>query len=492
MGLNLGKLGSSLVSAIVPKPILDQAITALKTVAQGALTIGSGFEGLGKAALDLTTNLANLPGLGDLTKRLLGPGAEALQGLAQAGLGSLEKLLGDTTSKLTARPLENGQSPVIGPLSGRDLQGEFSKIADVLGKLLPQGSTQEGFDAKFKSAVDSLSKIFGLLDTAAGVGSQDGLVGKADLQAALNNPDLPKELKDAIQFLLNNPAAMNKLDVAGGEGKVDGKIGRTDLQAAARSMPAGTGSLTTQQQQVLNQIADPKLRAALEQVFKQVNGGSTSTTGNTGVNPPASNNTGDMLNQIVTMLKQLLAGGSTGTAGTAASPPPATTTTTGSGDVLNQLVTLLKQLLGGGSTGTTGAAPMDLNQLLQTLQSGGLGSGSTTSASPASSPTSYATGTTPASYSSGTPSVSTPVSTTPSRVGGGGSMMDIVNTGLAGANGQVTAQEQGMLDKIQDPNQKAMMKAQMELQHAQEILSFITNMMKKMNEMAMAVIGNLK
>lgn len=83
-------------------------------------------------------------------------------------------------------------------------------------------------------AVSAVHKHFDLLDTAAGIGGKDGLIGVNDLQAITKNPSAPRELKEAAQFLLKNPAYRNQLDVAAGIGKVDGLIGRVDVNAYQR------------------------------------------------------------------------------------------------------------------------------------------------------------------------------------------------------------------------------------------------------------------
>ena len=78
-------------------------------------------------------------------------------------------------------------------------------------------------------ATQILKQYFDLLDTAAGIGKKDGIIGKPDLEAAAQNPDLPKELKEALAYLLANPAVLNAVDVGAGEGRVDGLIGKKDL-----------------------------------------------------------------------------------------------------------------------------------------------------------------------------------------------------------------------------------------------------------------------
>lgn len=92
----------------------------------------------------------------------------------------------------------------------------------------------------------------------------------------------------------------------------------------------------------------------------------------------------------------------------------------------------------------------------------------------------------------GTPTIPT----IPTIPGGGavvdGSVQQIVKDGLAANNGSFSTDEQTMIDSVSDPKQKAMLQAQFRMQHMQETVSFITNMMKKQNEIAMALINNLR
>lgn len=81
-------------------------------------------------------------------------------------------------------------------------------------------------------AAEVLRNNFQLLDTAAGIGKKDGLVSKEDLQAILENPGAPQELKDAASFLLENPAAFNALENREYNGELDGLIGRGDVAVA--------------------------------------------------------------------------------------------------------------------------------------------------------------------------------------------------------------------------------------------------------------------
>lgn len=85
-----------------------------------------------------------------------------------------------------------------------------------------------------KSAAGVLMRYFNLLDTAAGVGKRDGLIGRGDLEAALKNADLPEELRTVIDYLCTNSAAFDLLDSANAKkGKKDGLIGWGDLEKIA-------------------------------------------------------------------------------------------------------------------------------------------------------------------------------------------------------------------------------------------------------------------
>jgi len=96
------------------------------------------------------------------------------------------------------------------------------------------------YQANWANALNQLNLCFDLLDTAAGKGKKDGLIGHSDLRAASKNPALPQELREACRFLLNNPAAYNQLDAAA-NGKRDGLISRQDVATALQIGKTGLG-----------------------------------------------------------------------------------------------------------------------------------------------------------------------------------------------------------------------------------------------------------
>jgi hypothetical protein len=58
----------------------------------------------------------------------------------------------------------------------------------------------------------------GILDTANGTGSVDGIIGRSDLTSALNNPSTTPELREAIQYTLNNQSVWRAMDSSGAGG----------------------------------------------------------------------------------------------------------------------------------------------------------------------------------------------------------------------------------------------------------------------------------
>ncbi|MCA9793606.1 MAG: hypothetical protein KC910_17465, partial [Candidatus Eremiobacteraeota bacterium] len=53
------------------------------------------------------------------------------------------------------------------------------------------------------------------LDTAAGIGEADGIVGRNDLEAMRNNPKTSPELRGTIDYLLQNDAVWRSMDASG-------------------------------------------------------------------------------------------------------------------------------------------------------------------------------------------------------------------------------------------------------------------------------------
>jgi hypothetical protein len=64
-------------------------------------------------------------------------------------------------------------------------------------------------------------------------------------------------------------------------------------------------------------------------------------------------------------------------------------------------------------------------------------------------------------------------------------------TALSASNGGFSAEEKQMLGTLSGAD-RSRMEAQLALQKQQETVAFISNMMKKLNEIAMSVINNIK
>ena len=66
-----------------------------------------------------------------------------------------------------------------------------------------------------------------------------------------------------------------------------------------------------------------------------------------------------------------------------------------------------------------------------------------------------------------------------------------LSNALSASNGGFSSQETAMLNTLSGAD-RSRMEAQLALQKQQETVAFVSNMMKKLNEIAMSVINNLK
>jgi hypothetical protein len=95
----------------------------------------------------------------------------------------------------------------------------------------------------FPHALQTLKNNFDLLDTAGNGAGRDGLVGYGDLQAIVNNPGAPADLKAAAQFMLDNPAYFHALDLGSGVvNQQDGLFSMGDLDAEIAKYPVTDAS----------------------------------------------------------------------------------------------------------------------------------------------------------------------------------------------------------------------------------------------------------
>ena len=122
---------------------------------------------------------------------------------------------------------------------GAGAQGEGAIEGNVtdyeVGSLVPQ-PVYPGYNGMTPNkAIDILINNIDIFDTAAGIGRKDNIIGKQDLEAIMNNPNIDPELKAAAEYLLENEAVFNSLDRAANRGGWDQKIGLNDLKAAKES-----------------------------------------------------------------------------------------------------------------------------------------------------------------------------------------------------------------------------------------------------------------
>jgi len=129
------------------------------------------------------------------------------------------------------------------------------------------------YKKQYEEAAKQVSDNFESLDTASVHGQYwnpmqwggkgDGKIGKWDLQAVVENESLPKALRDACQFLLDNPDAYEKFATAGDD--AGGTISKEDVAAPLPELTYGEEleqihkqlSYERQWSNVLTQLSDP-------------------------------------------------------------------------------------------------------------------------------------------------------------------------------------------------------------------------------------------
>lgn len=117
-------------------------------------------------------------------------------------------------------------------------------------------------------ALTAIQQNFGLLDTA-GAGAKDGLVSLNDLKSVLKDQNISPELRDAVNFLINNPAAFNEAETAGqAQGsKPDGYLSTADIAKSLSQSGTGDQSIDG----LLKQLE------GLQKQIDQLTGGKTGT-----------------------------------------------------------------------------------------------------------------------------------------------------------------------------------------------------------------------
>ncbi|MCY1035573.1 hypothetical protein OV207_29300 [Corallococcus sp. BB11-1] len=100
--------------------------------------------------------------------------------------------------------------------------------------------------AGYRDALRVLDQNWDTFDTA--VGSKDGKLSMANMEALLGSPAASPTLKRAAQFFKDNPEYFNRLEMAAGSGSRDGVASRQDLAvelAAVSKLPEVPGGAQT-------------------------------------------------------------------------------------------------------------------------------------------------------------------------------------------------------------------------------------------------------
>jgi hypothetical protein len=305
-----------------------------------------------------------------------------------------------------------------------------SKLASSVSQAAGQGTSNLPF-------VNNLvGKFLGM-----GLGAAGGAAAGGPLQ------NLEKMLGDLVSKLtsrnLDPSAAAGATGTTGASGATvtPPSIGNRDIKGELQQiitqlqqlLNPSQPAVTQAQQSVLDGVSDPNIKSLLQQLFTAMNGQSSGTS----------------------------AAATTAATSAAATAAPATTAAATTSNLPAALQTALNSI----QDPATRAA---LQQFVGGTTTAAATTGTTTAAATA------ATGTTAATTT------------------GGESINDVLSAGLASNNGELTTDEQTMVNAITDPNQKAMTIAQLKIQHMAETQSFVSNIMKKKDEMAQAVIANLK
>lgn len=89
---------------------------------------------------------------------------------------------------------------------------------------------------KYRESIDVLRANWATFDSAST--GRDGFVQRADIEAIASNPNASEMMRNAAQFLIDNPEYFNRLEMAAGVGGKDGTIGFIDLTAEVKRINA--------------------------------------------------------------------------------------------------------------------------------------------------------------------------------------------------------------------------------------------------------------
>ncbi|GMU54687.1 MAG: hypothetical protein AMXMBFR33_38330 [Candidatus Xenobia bacterium] len=113
-----------------------------------------------------------------------------------------------------------------GKISIDDLRAAQERFQGLTPEPVGEGPMTEARAAR------TLERYLPMIDQAAGQGGRDDKLGRADLEALAASPDLPPDLRQAVDLLLANEAVFHHFDqAADSNGDLDGEIGLAGLQA---------------------------------------------------------------------------------------------------------------------------------------------------------------------------------------------------------------------------------------------------------------------
>ncbi len=112
-----------------------------------------------------------------------------------------------------------------GKISIDDLRSAQERFQGLTPEPVGEGPMSEA------QAARTLERYLPMIDQAAGQGGRDEELGRADLEALAASPDLPPDLRQAVELLLANEAVFHHFDqAADSNGDLDGEIGLAGLQ----------------------------------------------------------------------------------------------------------------------------------------------------------------------------------------------------------------------------------------------------------------------
>ncbi|MCE7872596.1 hypothetical protein DYH09_19745 [bacterium CPR1] len=112
-----------------------------------------------------------------------------------------------------------------GKISIDDLRSAQERFQGLTPEPVGEGPMSEA------QAARTLERYLPMIDQAAGQGGRDEKLGRADLEALAASPDLPPDLRQAVELLLANEAVFHHFDqAADSNGDLDGEIGLAGLQ----------------------------------------------------------------------------------------------------------------------------------------------------------------------------------------------------------------------------------------------------------------------